>query len=126
MKSVVWEKHEFQNQGESTSQTLLAFAVHQNCNAQKQLTVFMQILPRKEFLFICDFGGRTQSRKKMRLKIEIFRIFSFEFWVFMAFGFSWTITIVMQQTNQSKLSQRVDQNQNTLDCTFETRYKFIS
>ena len=40
MISVVSEKHEFQNQDNSISQTNLEFVVHQNSDAKKELTVF--------------------------------------------------------------------------------------
>ena len=35
MKSVISEKHEFENRNESISETVLAFVVHQGSNAEK-------------------------------------------------------------------------------------------
>ena len=64
MKSVVLEKPEFENRGESISQTILAIVVHQDSNAEKELSFFKPILLKKFSLSTATLEEEVKPEQK--------------------------------------------------------------
>ena len=98
MKSVVLEKHEFENRKEFISQTILPFVVHQVFNAEKALIYFRPKFFKKYKQFDCDHVGRSQAWRKMTLNIETNK----SIWAFLDYQGS-------IETNKSiSLNRRID------------------
>ena len=102
MKSVVLEKHEFQNRNEPISQTLLAIVFHQDSNEEKELTAFFGQYSLKSKIFSTATLMEQVKSVFMKKHESEYKNLS----IITAFGHSWTIRIQCEKyINQFQIEE---------------------
>ena len=98
MKSVVFEKHEFQSREESISQTIMGFVVYQFFNAEKSESFFWGQYSLKSKVF--STATFWEELKHVIMKTDEPKNWNLS--IIEALQHSWTVRIPMQNTYQSK------------------------